>query len=367
MTWMQSTILWARERRRRVALDAARHRRWLDRLTDDRPQYWPELAADARMHLQTRLRLGAGGRLLAGRLTDSRRTQRFWIKWCPGADPAALACTAQNLRWWRAEHPELARPTPQVLAYWPDEEALLLTHCPGQPLAQANAAASDAVIERLARWLNRYARGRGSYGAEIDARLGAQVHRTAPGDLQVDPGPLVASRLEAADAAAEVLARAGLAIADRWRDGLDPDELLAQQGPLNAGFVHGDFKPGNVLVHGTAFHVIDWWIAPCVSWPLTDVATFVANLRMQAPASGPSIESRFLGAYFQRRCPPATRRTLELLTRATALPFIAQQAGQGWMHRRWCAAALNRVLASRDTTRPCELEVETLCPAGDAV
>lgn len=273
------------------------------------------------------------------------RTVALRLKWCPDADPLALRATDENMRWWRARHPRLCGPLPELLDFWPDEQVLVMAECPGVPLSTCREAPERAVTS-LGRWLREYAAVQPPYGEDLGPRLGATVTRAATPPLLVDAQPLLEQRLAAAERAAATMSSRGLAEAKSWAAHLDlPAMRTALSAPQPAGFIHGDFKPGNVLIHARDFAVVDWWIAPCVSWPLTDVATFAGNLWLAGTEVSQRIWQCFAQGYFPRGLDAIHRQMVAGLASMMCLTFLARQMASPRRPnatRSRCACALRR-------------------------
>jgi hypothetical protein len=124
-----------------LGVDRRRRARWLRRLQARAATYWDLPDNGVRVHLARYVRHGAGGRMLRAEATAGNRQLALRLKWCPTADPAAMAATWHNLTWWRARHPDISPRAGEILDYWADERVLVLKACPGQPL---DPAAADA-------------------------------------------------------------------------------------------------------------------------------------------------------------------------------------------------------------------------------
>jgi Ser/Thr protein kinase RdoA (MazF antagonist) len=326
-----------------LGVDRRRRARWLRRLQARAATYWDLPDNGVRVHLARYVRHGAGGRMLRAEATTGNRRLALRLKWCPTADPAAMAATWHNLTWWRARHPDISPRAGEILDYWADERVLVLKACPGQPLDPA-AADAASVVPQIAGWLRRYAEGHSRYDADIHPRLLATVTRDPDGRLWCDTGPLINTRLDAARRGAEQLAGWGHRSARKWDERFDATSLAgAFAAPQPAGFVHGDFKPANVLVADGQFTIIDWWIAPCVSWPLTDVATFAGSLLLDGSAQARHIWSVFAHHYFPNRPDEHTFRMIELLSAAHCVAYAARRM-RGSARRAFDAQRIARLL-----------------------
>lgn len=280
---------------------------------------------DVSVRISRYLRAGAGGRMICAQASARGRMLALRLKWCPDADPPALRATDENMRWWRARHPRLCGPLPELLDFWPDEQVLVMAECPGVPLSTCREA-PELAVTGLGRWLREYAAGQPPYGDDLAPRLGATVTLAAAQPLLVDARPLLEQRFAAAERAAATMASRGLAEAKSWAARLD---LMAMRSALStpqpAGFIHGDFKPGNVLIHARDFAIVDWWIAPCVSWPLTDVATFAGNLWLAGTEVSQRIWQHFAQAYFPGGLDAFHRQMIQGLASMMCLTFLARQ------------------------------------------
>jgi Ser/Thr protein kinase RdoA (MazF antagonist) len=153
---------------------------------------------------------------------------------------------------------------------------------------------------------------------------------------------LIENRLELAGRAVHELVERGYAAARHWADRRDPDNLVASFSDSEpGGFIHGDFKPGNILFDECGFSIIDWWTTPRVSWPLQDPAMLAANLRMgNRGAAARQVWNSFANAYFDARLDERTAAAIDLLATMTCLSFVAGKTRRGGgrlLDKRWCA------------------------------
>ncbi|MCH7592106.1 MAG: phosphotransferase [Planctomycetes bacterium] len=245
----------------------------------------------------------------------------------PGADPRDLELTVQRLNWWRARHPEQADRVPRIIASWPDERAIVMTRESGAPLGRhlrwSPMRRLFRAQERLDRfgcafgaWLRSFAAGRPPYDDSIHPMLGQRSSLSVDGRLTVDARRLLANRIEQGHRAAHTLDRAGVRFTRNWsaRFSLDSIERsVSEKEP--AGFVHGDVKPDNVLVGRNGFSLIDWWVTPRVSWPLTDLANFAGNLRLGGGSAGATrLWQSLLHGYFENGPDDQTLATIDLVS-----------------------------------------------------
>lgn len=367
-------------------------RRWLSRLRDSYPAYWPDTSQGAEIALQDRALRGRRGRVFRGVVQDERRRRVFCVKWCPEADPDALETTFKRMKWWRACHPELAGCVVDILGVWPDEQVMLLDWCAGSrlgghlrqqlPLRHDRAMSrkppgrheaaktrrrtglrhldADRLGTELGEWLRRFAAGRVKYDPDVDSSLGLSTQRQSDGRLIVDARRLLEQRIERGERAARTLHGAGLSSAASWADRFDLDaiiESVSREEP--GGFIHGDFKPDNILVHGDGWSVIDWWTTPRVSWPLADVATFAGNLWFYG--TGQVVDRlwrTFTSAYYADGCDEQTLQTIDLVSTIMRLAIIAEKLQQPVigkrLARRWCKRLVNRPsLPTYDVAHSC--------------
>ncbi|MCB9849904.1 MAG: phosphotransferase [Phycisphaerales bacterium] len=345
MTPLHATFRLLRDARCSLRVPSTLRKRWSHRLAMLAEGLLDVPAHTLSVRFRPRVRVGAGGRMLRAIVTGGQRTLAVRLKWCPGADPAALDATERNMRWWRAQHPQLCEPVADLLDYWPDDRVLVIAERRGEPL---NTGGGDApVVSKIANWLRKYAEGDNTYGEDVSPLLLATVQRTAAGKLRVNARPLLEARIASASKSAANLVKRGFAFARDWRDHFDIDTLLrAHSAEQPAGFVHGDFKPGNVLVDGDDFAVIDWWIAPCVSWPLTDVATFAGAIWLDGTPKCQSLWRSFRDTYFPNDVNDVTRQTIDLLATCMCLGYLdrrAQSPGNRLIEQRRIAATLHRL------------------------
>jgi len=353
-------------------LTASMRRDWCERLRKFWSARWQTPPSGVVVRLGRRIRAGAGGRMVRAVVIAPGRHAALRLKWCPTADPAALEATAVNMRWWRAAHPDLAANVAELLDDWPDQRVLVMAECEGEPLSPRSAV-PETVIVRLARWMRAYAYARRAPLAELKPRLGAAVSATAQGRLVVDARRLLATRAGTLARAADDLGAMGFSKARTWPSRFPVDGLLACfREPQRAGMIHGDFKPGNVLLDRDRFTIVDWWIAPCVSWPLTDVATFLGNLWLSASPDAQCIADTFAAEYFSTGIDPHTIRALDLMAGAMVMDYLSRRMRSPvgrCLERNRCARLISRLLSADHPF----LDLDQLparesaaCEAGDA-
>ena len=196
-------------------------------------------------------------------------------------------------------------------------------------LAPAPRTASDLDdhTTRLGEWLRAFTDGNPEYGADIEPLLGMQARRREDGQLTVNARRLLEQRIERGRQAAYALGRGSQTYARSWADRFDLDAIVAAFGDQEpAGFIHGDMKPGNILVHNGNLKVIDWWATPRVSWPLSDVATFAGNLRLygQCPAAERAWRC-FARAYYPAGPDERTMQAIDLVASIMCLTVMAEK------------------------------------------
>lgn len=328
----------------------------------------------AEITLQNRGLCGQQERVLQGVIRDGRHRRPFCLKWCPGADPDALERTYTRMKWWRERHPELAASVVDILGVWPDEQLMLLDWRPGNRLGRhlkrhfpfrregamwwrrlgrdVSARRSpgrrlrqldvDQLGTELGDWLCRFAAGHVNYGPEVDPLLGLCAGRRPDGRLFVDARHLLEQRVERGEQAEQILHRAGLSSSASLTDGFDINGIIGSFGREEAGgFIHGDFKPDNILVHDGGWSVVDWWMTPRVSWPLADVATFAGNLWFYgAHRSADRLWRAFSAVYLSKGCDERTSQAIDLVSTIMRLTVIADKLQRPVIGKRlaqrWC-------------------------------
>jgi hypothetical protein len=345
MNPLQATAQILRNTAAGAEISADMRRRWHDRLRDFFASRWNATPQQTSVHISRRVHVGGGGRMLRALVRCGDRACGLRVKWCPHADPAAVVASFANLRWWRGHFPQLATAVPETLDYWPDDRVLIIEERPGQPLGDDSGPLD--VVPRLARWMHAYANSPAPTDDAIDPRLGAAVQRGADNRLTVNVAPLLATRLDAAEEASQELQRLGVGEAAGWKTRFDPENLFRTFAqPQPAGFVHGDFKPGNVLVTEVGFSIVDWWIAPCMSWPLTDIATFAGNLWLMNSPAARRIWDMFSRAYFPEGINADTARVLDFVGTALCLGYLARRMRHPacqLLERRRCSQLVQRL------------------------
>ncbi|MCA9250614.1 MAG: aminoglycoside phosphotransferase family protein [Phycisphaerales bacterium] len=352
MELLQSTLRLARDVRATALLRQVQRRRWMTRLESCRGDYWPDAGSSA-IALDRRVRSGAGGYMVRGVLGDGAQSKAFWIKWCPEADPRALEQSIRHMHWWEMRYPQLARFVPKLIDYWRDENALLIEGVEGVPVGQLlsqDAPELPTAIQAVARWHYEYSQIGDVDVTELDTLLGSEVHRTPEGALHVRADRLIESRIALASEAAYQLSLAGCKAARQWSDRYDISRAVSYfSTDVPAGFVHGDFKPDNVLVNGATFSVIDWWTAPRVSWPLCDVAVFAANLWMDPRRdAADTVWQNFVHARFPDGIDAYAQYGIDILATMTCIQYLANRCSKARpIDRVYCKKALDRLLTRR--------------------
>lgn len=302
---------------------------------------------------------GSGGWVVRGSAREESTIRSFCIKWCPTAEANELALTYRRLTWWRQRHPRLRDTVAEPVALWLDEKVLLLGQSRGARLSRflersswrdaASLSELDDYGVKLGEWLHAFAAIDETFGAEIEPMLGLHVERRADGWLLVNARNLLERRIERGEQAADALVRVGASGASYWADRFDMDAIVsAFDHQESAGFIHGDFKPDNVLVNSGDFVVIDWWTTPRVSWPLTDVAALAADLRFCTDAKAASrFWSRFVESRYPHGMDERTRQAVDLIATITGLTIVAERIRRTPIRRlvapRWYEHTVDRL------------------------
>ena len=341
-------------------LSAERRHRWEDRLRAVAATYWPELGRQPDVGVESRLRPSNGGWLVRGSIGAGRERRPFWLRWCPEADPEALLQTAEHMTWWRKHHSSLENSVADVFDHWPDESVLVLEGAAGIPLdrrLRRVQPATHAYHELLGafagagRWLRSYRCAPIDLAHAPQSLVGSEVQRTADRQLVVNARRLLEGRIERAEEAVHALLRAGFTAARSWSARLDLDEAVRKvTTPPPAGFIHGDFKPGNVLADGNRITVIDWWTAPRVSWPVQDVATFASHLWLAATPAAAGVWFAFADRYYPHGLDDDEVHIVNVLGTMLCLSNLARRAsraGRILFDAGGIDAALQRLSAPR--------------------
>jgi tRNA A-37 threonylcarbamoyl transferase component Bud32 len=318
-----------------------------------RAAYWPDDDPGADIVLDRRVRSGAGGYMVRGAVGKDAQPTSFWIKWCPDADPRALEQSIRHMRWWASRYPQLACSVPALIDYWPQENALLIEGVEGVPVGELlnqDTPSLPQAIQAVARWHYEYSQIGDVDVTELGTLLGSEVHRTPDRQWHVRADRLIESRIALAAESAYQLSLAGCKKARQWSDRYDISRAVSYfASGVPAGFVHGDFKPDNILVDGESFSVIDWWTAPRVSWPLCDVAVFAANLWMDPRRdAADAVWQTFVQARFPHGIDSYTQYGIDILATMTCLQYLASRCKTARpIDRVYCRRALDRLLSRR--------------------
>lgn len=353
MELLQSTLKLARDVRATALVKQVQRRRWMALLSAKRAIYWPDADSGADIELDRRVRSGAGGYMVRGTIGTDAQPTSFWIKWCPDADPRAPEQTIRHMRWWTSRYPQLARSVPNLIDYWPEENALLIEGVNGVPVGQLlnqDAPHLPEAIREVARWHRAYSEIGDADVTEIDTLIGSEVFNTHEGELHVRADRLIESRIALASEAAYQLSLSGCKKARQWSDRYDISRAVSYfASDVPAGYVHGDFKPDNILVDGKSFSVIDWWTAPRISWPLCDVAVFAANLWMDPRRdAADAVWQAFVQARYPDGIDSYTQYGIDILATMTCLQYLASRCKTTRpIDRVYCRKALDRLLSRR--------------------